>query len=52
MDRRYCSLRWVCGEGSGDSKNWEPVMDLPPPDELRRMEAIADNAAEAAELSQ
>ena len=49
MDQRYCNLRWVCGEGSGDSRNWNQVIDLPPPDELRRLEAIADNAAEAAE---
>lgn len=49
MNDRYCHLRWVCGEGSGDSKDWEPVMDLPPPEELRRLEALADNIAEAAE---
>lgn len=51
MDQRYCHLRWVCGEGSGDSRDWDSVMDLPPPDELRRIEAIADNVAEAAEQS-
>jgi hypothetical protein len=48
MDERYCHLRWVCGEGSGKSEDWDQVMDLPPPEELERLEAIADNAAAAA----
>jgi len=49
MDRRYCSLRWVCGEGSGDSQSWDSVVDLPPPKELRRLEQQADAVLEAAD---
>ena len=51
MNQRYCSLRWVCGEGSGDSRNWDSVMDLPSPEERRRLEETADNLAAAAERS-
>ena len=48
MDQRLCNIRWACGEGDGA---WEPRMDLPPPDELRRIGEIADDALEAAENS-
>jgi hypothetical protein len=48
MDERLCNIRWACGEGHGA---WQSRMDLPPPDELRRIEEIADHAADAAENS-
>ena len=49
MDRRYCHVRWACGEGSGKSRDWNQVMDLPPPKELRRLGKQADAAREASE---
>lgn len=49
MDRRYCHVGWTCGEGSGNSRDWVQVMDLPPPGELRRLGQQADAVLEAAE---
>lgn len=46
MDQRYCNRKWACGEGSGVSRDWNPVMDLPSPDALRELDAIADNLVE------
>lgn len=49
MDRHYCQLRRACGEGSGNSRDWDQVMDLPPAPELRRLEQQADAISAAAE---
>lgn len=49
MDGEFCHVRWACGEGSGSSRDWDQVMDLPPPGELRRLELQTDAALEASE---
>lgn len=49
MDARYCSRHWACGEGSRRSKDWDPIMDLPPPAELDRLGKQADAASRAAD---
>jgi biopolymer transport protein ExbD len=49
LEQHYCQLRSVCGEGSGNSRDWDQGMDLRPTPELRQLEQKADAMSEAAE---
>lgn len=49
MEQHFCQPRKVCGEGSGNSRDWDQGMDLRPTPELRQLERQADAVSEAAE---